>query len=224
MPKKNVALAFDHGNESKVPILELPWQNSFALAGKQSRLREKILELAHLPGEREWLKIIKVSEREKLPSIRRRSQPSELEHLAANLITYLALAKTQNWPRVVNALLKNFCWALPMAGRPKTSLKLRLDVIRGQRVDACMKKFRRGFILKTKLRVGDGPVSNSSQEIEGKLRKMGYVVREIRCILAGRTLQDAACRYLAKPEDDVHVEMKTLRNSYARYKRQRASH
>jgi hypothetical protein len=186
---------------------------------EQLEFFERLLVLAELPAPNELPKILAVSHENGLPSIWRRSRASTLENNAAALLTALAFASEKQQVKLLKDFFRVYGFKTGFRGRSHVHPTEATDVVRGNQIDRMMARFLVGFRL-AKVTKGTVRSGDVKQRTLIKLRNMGYDEQEIEAILKGKTLQDAACQlYFETVGKQENVDLKAIRNSYARFKK-----
>jgi hypothetical protein len=93
------------------------------------------------------------------------------------------------------------------------------DKVRGIQIDKLIAKLEKGFQVKMRSKQSSRFDSGDEQTAR-KLSNLGYGDKEIEAIIKSTSLDGAGRRlYLAINKVKENVDLKGIRNSYARYKR-----
>jgi hypothetical protein len=202
-------------NRAGVPRAKHPWL-SFKKFQELQQLMYKVEALAELPRREELPSILEASVQKELPVIQRRAYLSRLETEAMLLISALAFSPTDYWCNIVGQFLKQHGWEITLGGRPSVHPKEAVQLSRGCAIHSIERRMRPGLRMKQRARRDASEIDRD--QLAARLRCRGFGDLEIKCILQGRTPQDAACRFFQKAQTSVHLSLKTIRNSVARYK------
>jgi hypothetical protein len=210
---KKTKLVFSSGEFPSTGV-QLPYRGD--IVARQVRFYDEALALAELPKPDEWRALAQVSMQSGIGSILRRSRPSHLESGAAALLTALAFSGRRQWVQLIRQFFKNHSLKVGLRGRPRIHPKQHKDVLRGILIDRLIARLDGGWRAKLKHGVG---TNRSSEALEDELKAQGYDSREVQVIFKAKTIQDAACHlYCATDGKKENIELKGVRNSYARYK------
>src|SRR5580700_10765113 len=127
----DVQLIFGSYENRRTTAVQLPLRKSTALNDKQHQVYDSILALAELPPEKEWTKILTVSQAENIPSIWRRVRLSPLESNAAALITALAFSSGGHRTKIVEQFLEAHDLLVDLRGRPPVNPRKTMAFLRG---------------------------------------------------------------------------------------------
>jgi hypothetical protein len=221
--KRTELLMQEFGDRAFVGV-DLPWRGLIKTVARQIHFFDQILALAELPEFEQWPNILAVSQRYSIPSMWRRVRPSLLENNAAALLTALAFSSRTQKLQLISDFFKAHGLTQDLRGRPCLRTEETKDIVRGIQIDKAIAQLQQGFHIKLRAKKRGG-FGSGNERISSKLRSLGCDETEITATLDGRTLQDAGCRlYLATTgRSDENITLKSIRNSYARYKRARTA-
>jgi len=140
---------------------------------------------------------------------------------AAALVTGLLASN----PEDARNLIREFADANPILpkpkGRPHKSIDQTTKVFRGKQIDEAIAILEPGFRVEQESKLKSGHDTHDEQA-RASLRAMTYDHPQIEAIVDGRTLQDAAIKYIFKIHKKTeNIELASLRNDYSSYKKSR---
>jgi hypothetical protein len=219
---KEVELIFNSYDGRLIASVQFPWRNSINRIAAQHRFYDAVLSLAELPGEERLREILAASQQADTRVLWQRVGPSLLETNAAALLTALAFSSREHWPDIIAEFLEAFDLTQDLRGRPNADPKTATVIVRGIQIYKAMQRLKRGFEVTHQAR-RIARFGSDDAEIAISLKKQGYDEPEVQALLVGKTLQDAACRYIVETTDlnGKRGALKTARNCIAQYKRMR---
>jgi hypothetical protein len=220
LESQDVQLIFGSYENRRTTGVQLPLRKSTALNDKQHQVYNSILALAELPPEKEWTKILAVSQAENIPSTWRRVRLSPLESNAAALITALAFSSGGHRTEIVEQFLEAHDLLVDLRGRPPVNPRKTMAFLRGIRIKEIMQEFHAGFeIVSQARRKGD---LGSDVAITAELKRKGYDDRAVEALLNAKSLQDAACKHFVADDATLREQkgaLKLAQNAIAIYKK-----
>jgi gamma-glutamylcyclotransferase len=177
---------------------------------RQVRFFDSVMALAELPKMEELPGILAQSQQSGITAIWTRARPSPLESNVTAFLTTLAFSNHNDWVRLVRQFFKAHSLKVGTRGRPPLHRAQQKHMTRGFLIDGMIERLGPGVLAKL--------ADSGDEPIEVVLTGMGYSSQEIQVILQAKNPRDAGCRlFYATMKHIEHVDLKTIRNSYARY-------
>jgi hypothetical protein len=215
MGTRQPKLVFSESDGKKRLRVEHQWRSIENLR-QMTQVHDSVMDFAELPRNEDLPRMIDAAAAYGLPSISRRASPSPLEHEAALFITALASSSSKHWVQIVRHFLNQHGWHVDLHGRPEVPPDEVTDSFRGREIDRISAKLQKGFEIKrdAERRRRRG---TDDDAIETALQSAGYNSDEIKAIMQARSLEVAACHLWIRTQK-LHMNPRTIQNSYARYR------
>jgi hypothetical protein len=220
---KEVELIFNSYDGRLIASVQFPWRNSINRIAVQHKFYDAVLSLAELPGEERLPEILATSQQANINVSWHRVGPSPLETNTTALLTALAFSSREHRLDIIAEFFEAFGLTVDLRGRPHADPKTTTVIVRGIQIDQAMRRLKRGFEVTHQAR-RIARFGSDDAEIAISLKKQGYDELEVQAMLGGKTLQDAACRYIIETTDlkGKRGALKIARNCIAQYKHMRA--
>ena len=207
---------------SRSMSLDHQYAGSVELIRRFNQFSDRLEALCGLPKNQELPRILEVSRTNALPSIWLRATLSPLEEKAILILSVLVFSSKRRWPALLQEFFRYEGWRIDLRGRPGLDFRdpeLR-PVARGLKIQEITDKLRPGYEICAQARQKRGYHSDDEQ-IAGKLKAVNLDEAQRNAILTAKSVEDAACRYFHETQTGVNVELKSIRNDWATFKRLR---
>jgi hypothetical protein len=200
-------------------VTELSYSGSFAPIQNFNQFETKLEALCGLPARHEWATILELSKASELPAIWRRARLSPLEDKAIQIFSVLAFSPRKRWNQLIRQFFKYEGWQIDLRGRPTLDARDEESrpLMRGLQIEQYVHRLSPGYRAYVQLTKHGNYASE--ERIAMELEKLGFDAQERKAIVSGRSPQDVGCRYFFANQTDTHVDLKSIRNDYAKFKK-----
>jgi len=216
---KHISIKYENDGHQSSMRVEHTLSGSFAPIQRFQQFRDKLEALCGLPGREDLPRILELSTANVLPSVWQRARLSAMEEKAIDIFSVLIFSSNKRWYDLLREFFQQEKWQVELRGRPTLDLRDEdlWPVKRGLEIERVIARLTPGYQIKVQAKKKRGKASGE-ETIDKQLKARGFEEQEVKAIVKARSAQDAACRYYHSTQRDIHVDSKSIRNDYAKFK------